>query len=56
MNRLVQEKSLYQILPHMPPGVVRTRTMDAFNNGCPLRVVMGNDGRMGVVDDARFRV
>jgi len=35
---------------------MRTRTMDGFNNGRPLRVVVGDDGRMGVVDDARLRV
>lgn len=40
----------------MPPTAIRTRTMDAFNNGRPLRVVVGDDGRLGVVDDARFRV
>lgn len=30
--------------------------MEVFNNGMPLRVVRGDDGRMGVVDEARMRV
>lgn len=34
----------------------RTRTMEVFNNGMPLRVVRADDGRLGIVDEARMHV